>query len=48
MLGSSGQFIEQIAREQDKRREEARVADVARAAAAINPLDPDYTKKVQA
>jgi len=48
MLGSSGQFIEQIAREQDKRREEARVADVARAAAAISPLDPDYTKKVQA
>lgn len=48
MLGSSGQFIEQIAREQDKRREEARVADVARAAASISPLDPDYTKKVQA
>ena len=47
MLGSSGRFIEQIAREQEKQKELARVADVARAAAAINPLDPDYTKKVQ-
>lgn len=48
MLGSSGRFIEQISREQDRQREEARVADIARAAAAINPLDSNYTQKVQA
>lgn len=48
MLGSSGRFIEQIAREQERQQELARIADISRAAAAINPLDADYTKKVQA
>lgn len=47
MLGSAGRFIEQLAREQDKRAEENRVANLAREAASISPLDPEYQSKIQ-
>ena len=47
MLGSAGRFIEQLAREQDKRAEENRIANLAREAASISPLDPEYSAKIQ-
>lgn len=47
MLGSAGRFIEQMAKEQEKKAEESRVAKLAQEAASINPLDPDYDVKVR-
>lgn len=47
MLGSAGRFIEQMAREQERKAEESRISRLAQEAASINPLDPDYDAKVK-
>lgn len=47
MLGSAGRFIEQMAKEQEKKAEEGRVASLAQEAASISPLDPEYDIKVR-
>lgn len=47
MLGSAGRFIEQMAREQERKAEESRISKLAQEAASINPLDPDYDAKVK-
>lgn len=47
MLGSAGRFIEQIAREQERKQQEERVNRLAQEAMRINPLDPDYLTKTQ-
>ena len=47
MLGSAGRFIEQIAREQERKQEEERVNRMAQEAMSINPLEPDYLQKTQ-
>jgi hypothetical protein len=47
MLGSAGRFIEQMAREQERKADENRIASLAREASGINPLDPDRDAKIR-
>jgi hypothetical protein len=48
MLGSSGRFFEQLARQQEESEVEQQALQMAQQVQQINPLDPGYTAKVQA